>query len=222
MKKLVLITAVIACAAMVMAQTVTSQNIVGYSKKAPAVDQFLMVSPQFLADTGGGMTLGEAFGGVSDQSVIFSWNGSAYTKYTYFSAAPGWFDNLFTPSDGVLIGQGDAVWLKGGSAAVDVIMAGEVPSAASITNNLVVGFNMIANPYPVALTLGDLPAASISDQDVVFTWNGSAYTKYTYFSAAPGWFDNLFTPSDSVAIPVGDGFWLDSGAGGTLILDKQF
>jgi hypothetical protein len=58
MKKLVLITAVIACAAMVMAQTVTSQNIVGYSKEAN--DSLQINAAQFWV--GAGNTTTEVYG----------------------------------------------------------------------------------------------------------------------------------------------------------------
>lgn len=221
MKKLLMTVAVMGFAASIVSAQVYSQNIVGYAKKSPDAGQFLMVSPQFQGSANG-MTLGDAFVGVSDESVVFTWDGSSYTKYTYFSAAPGWFDNLFAPADDVLVGEGDGVWLQGGTAAAELLIAGEVPSAGSITNTLVAGFNMVANPYPVAMTLGELPADSLSDEDVVFTWDGSTYTKYTYFTAAPGWFDNLFAPADDVEVAVGDAFWLDSAAGGALILDKQY
>lgn len=121
MKKIIATTATLAFAASMASAQVTSANIVGYSKKTPAIDQFLMVAPQFLADTAGGMTLGEAFSGVSDQTVVFTWNGSAYTKYTYFSAAPGWFDNLFTPSDAVEIPVGDGFWLDSGAGGTLIL-----------------------------------------------------------------------------------------------------
>jgi hypothetical protein len=220
MKKLLMTAAVLACAAsIVSAQTVSSANIVGYSKKALTSGQFLMVSPQFQG-TAAGTTLGEAFVGQNDQSVVFTWDGSVYTKYTYY-AGFAWYDNAFQDSDNVLIGEGDAVWLADSSGGADAIMSGEVPSADSITNSLVVGFNMVANPYPVALQLGDIPTASLTDQDVIFTWDGATYTKYTYY-AGFAWYDNAFTDSTTVEIAVGDGFWLDSAAGGSLILDKQY
>jgi hypothetical protein len=217
MKKLITAVAVLAIAGAVMAAE--SQNIVGYAKKALGASNFLMVSPQFQGSASS-TPLGDAFSGMNDQSVVFTWNGSVYTKYTYF-AGFGWFNESFQSADAVPLAAGDGLWLSGASSPVDVLMLGEVPQAASITINLVAGFNMVANPYPVELTLGDLPDVSLSDQDVIFTWDGSTYTKYTYF-AGFGWFNESFQSADGVPVAVGDAFWLDSGAGGTMVLNKQF
>jgi hypothetical protein len=173
-----------------------------------------------LAGDAGGITLSNAFSGVTDLSVVFTWSGSSYSDYTFYEGF-GWFDPSFTPSDDVLVGQGDAVWLKMGSSGADAIMAGEVPMAGSITNTLGVGFNLVANPYPVAMTLGDIPAASVSDLDVVFLWNGSSYEDYTFY-AGFGWFDPSFNPAETIPVAVGQGFWLKSAAGGALIFDKNF
>jgi hypothetical protein len=211
--------AVLAIAGAVMAAE--SQNIVGYSKKAGVGGGFQILSPQFLTSATGGIPLGDAFAGVTDQSKVFAWNGSTYTEYTYFSVIPGWFDSGFQSAAGVIIGQGEAVWYKPGTTG-DVLMLGEVDQSASITVPLISGFNLIANPYPVEITLGDLSSPPVADQDKAFVWNGSTYTEYTYFSIIPGWFDAGFQSADGVAIPVGDGFWLNSSAGGTLTINKPF
>jgi hypothetical protein len=178
-----------------------------------------MVSPQFQG-AAAGTALGDAFSGQNDQSVVFTWDGTSYTKYTYF-AGFGWFDEFFASADAVVIGAGEGVWLADSTGGADVIISGEAPQASSVTNSLVAGFNMVANPYPVAMTLGELPAASLSDQDVVFTWNGAGYNKYTYF-AGFGWFDEFFASADAVELSVGESAWLDSSAGGLLVLDKQY
>lgn len=226
MKKILiaaLLTGLIATTALADSNVVSSANIVGYVQTETfAAGQFQILAPQFLQAPTNGIALGDAFGDVPDLTVVYTWNGTSYKAYTYYEAAPGWLDSIFTPSDGVIIEQGDAVWLKS-TAVTNVIMSGDVPQAGSITNVLAAEtFNLVACPYPVEMTLGDINTNSLSDLDVAYVWNGSAYKAYTYYEAAPGWLDSIFTPSDGVTIAVGQGFWLNSAAGGTLIFDKQY
>jgi hypothetical protein len=112
--------------------------------------------------------------------------------YTYF-AGYGWFDDVYTPSGTNVIASGQAVWLQG-AATTNILMSGEVPSEGSITNALSSGFNLIASPYPVDLTLSDIPTNALSGGDKAYNWDGSGYTVYTYF-AGYGWFDDVYTPS---------------------------
>jgi hypothetical protein len=218
MKKLVMTAAVLACAATVAsAATVTSANIVGYSKKAFAAGDFKIVAPQFLASDTDGIAVGDAFSGASDYSTLFVWN-SGYVSYTYFGG--DWYDGGYSiVNDTLKIGQGDAVWLNGAEAS-DVIMSGEVPTADSVTNSVVAGFNLVANPYPVALKLGAIPTTTLSDFDLLFVWD-SGYVSYTYY--AGDWYDGGYSiVNDTVSVPVGDGFWLSCAAGGDLIFNKAY
>lgn len=221
MKKLIMTAAVVACAAVVTAQTVTSANIVGYSKNSAvgsgAID---IVSPQFLAGDVG-MTIADAFSGVTEGAVVYKWNGAGYDVATFYEGF-GWFDAGFNPKDDVLIAQGEAVWLQGGASTVDVITSGEVPMADSITNSLAVAsISMVANPYPVAMTIDDIPLTNISEGDIIYLWNGSGYVVATYY-AGFGWFDAGFNPLGTTPIAVGQGFWLQCATGGDLIFNKNF
>lgn len=225
MKKLVLTAAVMGFAAsMASAQEpVYSQNIVGYAKTTLAAGSFEIVSPQFLVGDNDGVTLSNAFSGVSDGSVVFAWTGTGYDSYTYYVDGGGWFDLSFNDVGGEMIGQGDAVWLKSGAGEGSVaIMAGEVSSADSITVTLTSGFNLVASPYPVAITLGDLATDALSDGDSIFVWSGSGYDSYTYYVDGGGWFDLSFNDASGIEIGVGQGFWLNSSAGGTMVFDKSF
>ena len=228
MKKLLMTVAVLGCAAsIVSAQTVTSANMVGYSKKAVPALGLDMFAPQFLAGDAGGITLADAFPSVSEGTQLFQWDTSVtpagYKSYIYYS--PSWYDSAWNPADDSIIGQGDAVWFLNGSVGADVIMSGEVPSATSITNALAAGLNMVANPYPVALGLDDIPVSFLSEGDTIYFWDTSvtpaAYKSYLYYS--PIWYDSAWNDVTATAeIPVGQGFWLISEAGGDLVLDKQF
>lgn len=219
MKKLIMTVAVAACAAVVTAQTVTSANIVGYAKNTQPAGGFVMAAPAQFSGSAGGVTLDETFSGVVGGEQVFVYNGLAYDVYSYF-AGYGWFDGGFNPAGSTVIPEGAGVWLTGAPAS-ETIMSGEVPMADSVTNAVVAGFNLIANPYPVALKLDDIDLTDFAGGEQVFVFNGLAYDVYSYF-AGYGWFDGGFNPAGTVEIPVGQGFWLSMVGAGDLVFNKAF
>ncbi|MDF7826955.1 hypothetical protein P4B35_23200 [Pontiellaceae bacterium B12227] len=219
MKKIIIAAALTACAAVVTAQTVTSANIVGYAKNVQPAGGFVMAAPAQFAGTAGGVTLDETFSGVVGGEQVYVYNGVTYDIYSYFTGY-GWFDGGFAPAGGTVMSEGTSVWLTGAPAA-ETIMSGEVPSAASVTNAVSAGFNLISNPYPVALKLDDIDLTAFVGGEQVFVFNGLTYDIYSYF-AGYGWFDGGFTPAGSVEIPVGQGFWLSMVGAGDLVFNKAF
>ena len=223
MKKLLMTVAVLGCAAAVTAQTVTSANMVGYVKENVATANFSIVAPQFNAGDTGGITLGDAFSGMGDLDEVLFWNGVDGYDVFRFWAGYGWFyNNDIDAADDVLVPEGEAIWAKSVLGST-LIMAGEVPSADSITNTLTVGFNMVANPYPTELRLADIPVASLSDLDEVLFWNGvDGYDTFRFWLGYGWFYNNDIDAADAVKIGVGSGVWLKSAAGGDLILTKQY
>ncbi len=219
MKKLTMTTAIVACAAVVTAQTVTSANIVGYAKNVQPTGGFSMVAPAQFGGTSGGITLADAFSGLVGGEKVFVYNGTAYDIYDFY-AGFGWFDAFFADASGVVLPEGSSVWLTG-AAAAETITAGEVPSADSVTNSCVAGFNLISNPYPVAITLGELDVSAFAGGEKVFVFNGTAYDIYDYY-AGFGWFDAFFGDASGVQIPVGKGFWLSMVGAGDLVFNKAY
>jgi len=92
------------------AETVSSANIVGYSKKTVTDDSFVIVSPQFLAAATNGIALKDAFSGLAEGTTLYAWNG-IYTKYEYY--APTWYnaDAGYINADDVTIAVGDGYWM---------------------------------------------------------------------------------------------------------------
>jgi hypothetical protein len=213
MKKLMMTAAVVACAGIVSAQ-VFSDNIVGYSQQTVPAGQLLIVSSQF-----GDTTLGEAFTDVAANSKAYIWNGSGYIIGTFF-AGYGWFDSTFASLDATPLPGGTALWIEDAGAGSAPLALGEVPGAATIDVTLNNGLTMIANPYPVATLVGDLPTAGLAGGEKIYIWTGSGYTIGTYF-AGYGWFDAGFASLDAIEIPVGQGVWLES-SGGTMTFSKNF
>jgi hypothetical protein len=221
MKKLMMTAAVVACAAAVTAQTVTSANIVGYAKATVPGPGFEIVAPQFNAGDAGGITLGDAFSGMNDLDEVLFWNGAGYDTFRYYAGYGWYYNNDIDPADDVLVPEGQAIWAKSAVGAT-LIMAGEVPTAASVTNSVAVGFNMIANPYPVEIALGDLDVSQLTDVDEILVWNGTGYDIYRYYAGYGWYFNNDIDPADTVKIGVGQGVWLKAAAAGEMVFDKQY
>jgi len=219
MKKLVLTAAVMGFAASMASAQVYSQNIVGYSKSTIGAGQIDIVSLQFSGDEDG-VALGQAFSGlVSDESVLYQYNGAGYNVYDYYGEN-GWYKGSDLADD-VVIGKGEAVWLKGGSQEVKAVQAGEVPSEDSIEVTVDSGIALVASPYPVEISLGELAgSALVSDDTVLYIFNGANYDVYDYYGEN-GWYKGSDL-ADDVKISVGQGFWLKSTQGGYLTFNKQF
>ena len=230
MKKLVMTGVVLACAAsIVSAQTVTSANMVGYVKGTVLSADFEMLAPQFTAGDAGGITLGDAFSGMNhlDEVLVWKVGVGGYDLYRYWGTPyNAWYErDDETEANDVLIPEGSSVW-GSSSAGATFLMSGEVPSVGSITNTLVVGFNMVAKPYPTSMRLGDIPLVALTDQDEALVWGagGGGYDLYRYWGAPYfQWYErDDETEANDVIISVGQGFWLNSAVGGDLILDKQY
>ena len=73
-------------------------------------------------------------------------------------------------------------WIQNTSgSAAESVMSGEVITDASVTNTIAIGFNLLADPYPVTSNVSDLnldPAIG----DKVYTFDGSAYSVSEYKS----------------------------------------
>ncbi len=205
--------------------TVGSANIMGYSKVPEPASGIDIVSPQFLSSGGSSMTLSNAFTGLEDETYLYSWTGSSYVSYIYYDGY-GWYDAItFDLENDTVVNQGQAFWLSG--AGSNGLVSGDVPADTTITNAVSAGLNLIANPYPVALALGTITnqagLTTLSDEDLIYAWDGSAYASYIYYDGY-GWYDAVtFDLANSVEIPVGRGFWLSTaGSGGDLVFDKQY
>merc|ERR1711879_169454 len=109
------------------------------------------------------------------------------------------YDTGFNPVDGLIIPLGTAFWLES-TGTTNFTTAGDVPTVGTITNSIIAGFNLIANPYPTELTLGSIPSAAISDLDNIYTWDGTNYTTYTYYDAGNGWYDTGFNSASNISV----------------------
>ena len=193
MKKLLTTVAVLGCAAVVTAQTVTSQNIVGYTKVTASAGALELVALNF--DTGG-LTVGELIGDqLPGSSVVHLWDKTSRTYITCNKGRAGWDPNP-------VVNMGDALWLDAGSGVNEVILSGEVLTADTNTVAMVTGVDALGFYYPVetlfsTTTLDDAAPGS----SVLHVWNGASYD--TFNKGRAGW-------DGDPTIGVADGFWLDT------------
>ena len=159
--------------------------------------------------------------------------GGVYTDDTYeTSLGAGWADDAQIVLD-MTIEAGQAVWTQS-EAGGKFVVAGEVTA----TNKVTVPVNkmtLVANPLPMAVDIQDITTEGwdgygsdwikIYDPDTsryttvyyVSEDMGGVYTDDTYeTSLGAGWGDDAQIAVDT-RIEVGQGFWVQSEAGGKLV-----
>jgi hypothetical protein len=228
MKKLVIGAAALACASIVSAQTVTSANIVGYNKDVSAAGSFHISALQFTVDN----PTPEAVYGTSLPvgSKIYAWNGAGYLIST-FAENVDWSTwppttNYTWIGDSITFENSDGYWVENaGASEATTIIAGDVPMSAIVTNGLVVGFQLISYPFPVARNVADLELNPTVD-DKVYAWNGSGYDIATYaedidWSTWPPTTNTVWL-GDTVNLAVGEGFWYETSTARDWVVNRPF
>ena len=253
----------------VLADGITSANTVGYSGQSVVADQFYMVAVQF-SDVGAADVAGfnnffsttcapGEYGDGSDfsfgnapQIQVLNPSGIGYTKYYYISDAYDSNDNpvsgncwaddggyIATAADALALSKG--FWFKAAENGT-INCAGQVSNTSEIDNSPTANqFNIVANPYPVALNLNAPTSANFTPgeyadgtdfsfgnapQIQVLNPSGIGYTKYYYISDAYDsndnpvsgncWADDGGYIATGTQVPVGQSFWVKSASAGTF------
>ncbi len=198
MKKIIMTAALVACAAVVVAQTVTSVNIVGYNKVE--LNAGLQInSVQF--DIGTNVNPVTLYGdALPVGAVIYTYDGVyASATYSEFFGSSFWSDSTLNLEEG-------SHWLSMPEGVSTNIIAGEVLLAETVTNSIVPGLQLIAWPYPTAVRVVDL-GYDATVGDVVWTYeNGVGYASSTYSE----FFGSFFWSDENLTVPIGSGFWYNS------------
>ena len=254
----------------VQADGIQSANTVGYSSQDVKAGQFYMVAVQF-ADVGAAVdkadfnsyisttcSAGE-YGSGEDTTMngapmiqVLKANGIGYDFYYYISDAYDSTDNpvdgnCWADANGYIVTADDMQNLSKGfwfKATVDgqITCAGQVSSTDAISRTLIAGqFEIVANPYPVALNLNSADSTGFtageygSGEDTtmngapmiqVLKANGIGYDFYYYISDAYDstenpvgvncWADANGYITTGTQVPVGQAFWVKSAAAGTF------
>ena len=253
MKKLMLGLAV---AAVGSAFAVESSNIVGYNTISCAANKYYMLAVDFQSTGASTKTMllkdflkGDYVGATTDTDCpeIQIWDPAAmgglggYTHYYFWSASkPKGYSNFWAESaaksgweaaQAITINCGQSVWFRSPTDCT-ITVAGQVVAVDTTITTVAGKYNMIANPFPVALKLNDdsvnwveagLVGATVNTScPEIQVWDPAAasglggYTHYFFWSESkPKGYTNFWgaTASKSnydadLAIPVGSGFWL--------------
>ncbi len=218
MKKTIMTAALVACAAVVAAQTVTSVNIVGYNKVELGAG-LQIIATSF--DDGENTAL-SVYGDTLPADTIISTylNGGGYAQSSYtvnFLGVGSW-----SGGGALVIGNGVGYWIDIPSGNYTNVISGEVILDDSITNSIASGLQLLSFPYPVAVTVGTAGFTPSVD-DVVSTYaNGVGYIQSVYtenFLGIGSWSGN-----GDLAIAIGQGFWYDSAGDGSWswVVERPF
>ena len=254
----------------VQADGITSANTVGYTSREVKAGQFYMVGVQF-ADVSAKADVANfnnffattcapgEYGDGNDASMnnapqiqVLNASGIGYTKYYYINDAvdaeenpvPG---NCWANQDGFIATNSDALdlakgfWFKSMTDGT-VNCSGQVSATGDRGRTIIADqFNIVANAYPVALSLnsaestdftpgeyGDGNDASMNNapQIQVLNASGVGYTKYYYISDAVDaeenpvsgncWVNQDGYMATGTQVPVGQSFWVKSASAGTF------
>ena len=227
MKKLIITAMALTCvAAVVSADTVTSENVVGYNKKATQAGLQLL-GMQFIGETNA--TPKTIFGDtlpVGSKVFLYENDGAGgggyvFATYVHPPMPPG-AANKWDSEPIIDLGKGFWVQLPLGVSSTNTIISGDVLMTTSKVANVLEGLQLIANPYPYEIEIVDLDITpELGDKIFKYTNDGvggGVYSFATYIhppmppGAANKWDD------ESLTIGVGQGFWYQSAKSGTNTL----
>lgn len=200
--------AVLACAAsIVSAQTVTSANIVGYTKVEAVGGQLVLAALNF--ETGGSvLTDFIPNGALPASSAAFLWNKDTGAYVSSSVNARGNWNNDFA------IATGDALWIQaGGSGTNEIILPGEVITVDTdipVTNGIVATGYFF--PVETLWQSTDLSAA-MPNGSVVHVWDAGLQSYASATKNARG------TWNANPVIGPSSGFWIENSGAATNVTE---
>ena len=202
MKKIIIAAMALTCAtAGFSADTVTSENIVGYNKVVATSLNLVSVDFDYSATN---ITPETIYGDTLPVGTkIFTFtSGIGYATSEYVES----FGTKFWTATPALNGA-TAHWLafNVGDTPVDPIYSGDVLLAEFTTNSIIPGLQLLSWPYPTAVKLSDMGIVP-EEGDKVYTYDPAVgYATAEYVNS----FGTLFWTADPV-IKIGEGFWYSS------------
>jgi len=201
--KILLLTAVLgvagAASTTVQAQSVYSQNAVGYVNLSLGAGFSIIANPLNNSS--------------NDVVTLFGTNmPNNTTVYLYSAATAGFVPSSYRAATGkwssdLILNPGSGMFISLPSAAT-VTFVGNVPQG-TLQNTIAVGFSMQAYQIPVSVAVTNsivsLPTPANGDTIYAYSNATGAYTPYSYNPARGGW-SKIYTPA------VGEGFWYFNNA----------
>jgi len=213
MKKIIIAAMALTCATAVFsADTVTSENIVGYNK-AVTTTGLQILGTAFL--TGNDTPPGVFGDSLPVGSKIFAYNGAGYDSSEFKAGFGG---VTFWDNETLNIGQAVGYWVDVPSGTQTNIISGDVETVDNVTNSITVGLQLLSYPYPVARTVPEL-GFTPSVGDKIFVYNGTGYDSSEFKAGFGG---VTFWDNTTLTIEVGVGFWYDSVGSTNWVVARPF
>jgi hypothetical protein len=177
------------------AQTVYSQNVVGYINQVIPVG-FSMIANQVDYDgTGTNNTLANIFPSAPINTHVYKFTDAGYSVYTYVGS--------WVPNSSLTLNPGEGVFINNpGPNPITNTFVGTVLQG-TFTNAVPVGFSMKGYNVPISGVIGPnglgYPAAT---GDHIYTWTGTNYQIFTYLGGS------TWVPSEPT-INVGQSFFIN-------------
>jgi hypothetical protein len=197
--KALFLTAVLGAAGLAtsFAQTVYSQNVVGYIN-IPVQAGYNAIANQLNAQPNNNLSTILPSPPIGD--TIFKWTAGAWESAVF---AGDWLpDMALNPGDGAFYQA---------AAAGQLTFVGDVPQGTGLTVNLTPGFNLISSIVPQSASL-DAMGYPANAGDTVYFLAAGGYISYINAGA-----NTWLPPSDPPGLPdaptpkVGESFWVDRG-----------
>jgi hypothetical protein len=194
------------------AQTVYSQNVVGYVNTPLPAGQFTLVNTPLTGTTNGAST---ALSGFQGGETLLTWNGGGYYNYTYQGAGAGtsigfqsdWSDGNATPpapshipgaqtdtSDSLywvpqpVLNPGQGYFVSSSTTETNTFTGTVITTN---TTTLPAGaFVLVGSAIPVGGDVSTNPAITLTKNfaggETMLVWNGGGYYNFTYQGAGAG------------------------------------
>lgn len=154
--------------------TVSSANVVGYSKITIPSNDYVLVSTSFISTNN---TIEGLFSELPTGSEILFWNSESQGYVGISKTRGGWGEN---GTNVVERGSGIFVKLPAGAESVEITIAGDVPNDSSVSMYTLEGYTLLSYPYSMDIPFGDTALAtnSLVGDEVSFWDNGwKSYSK---------------------------------------------
>ena len=194
---------------------------------------------------------GSQLAGLSDegeyQTKIRVWTGNGYDTFGWLDSDDGtlnevpewnntWLLNDFSDIAVENMDLGKGVWIIAANTGT-ITVSGEVSTEDSYTIDVQEGFNLIANPFPSAISIQNIKTDvdGLSDegeyQTKIRVWTGNGYDTYGWLDSQDGtdneapewnssWLLNDFSDLADVTLKVGEAIWFIAPSAGTVTFTK--
>jgi hypothetical protein len=210
------------------AQTVYSQNIVGYvNTTLSGGGAFSMISSPL--NNGTNTVEGQMGSALNSGDTVYVWTGSGYYSSTFFGGPNGfltppsdWIDDTGTTTNSPALVPGQGFFYSTASGGQET---NTWTGSVVLTNQVALpgggAFSLLGSAAPIADSAdGTNLNLPLDSGDTVYVWTGNGYYSSTFFGGPDGfltppnqWIDDTGTTTNAPQVSVGQGFFYSTASG---------